>query len=179
MADLVTLDDVKNHLDITRDTEDAELMDYLEAATTVVEQYIGPVLPREYTERHPAGDRLILFHPPVLSLTSVEPWLTNGSAYPVGDLMLDGPAGIVYRKDGYGFIGGPFKVTYTAGLATISQNIRLATLIIIGHMWKTQRPRPPRFPIRDESQDTPPAGMSYAVPNRALELLGRRRVVVA
>jgi len=182
MTDLVTLDDVKQHLDITRSTADAELMDYLEAATTVVEQYIGPVLPKTYVEKHAAGDRIGLFHPPVLSLTSVDPWFTTGygTSYDVSLLTFDAQTGIVYRSNGYPFYWGPFKVTYVAGLTVVSQNVRLATLIIIAHLWKTQRPAPPKLPGTHLPEETEvPAGMSFAVPRRALELLGKRRVVVA
>jgi hypothetical protein len=182
MVDLVTLDDVKQHLDISRSTADAELMDYLEAATTVVEQYIGPVLPRTYVEKHAGGDRLVLFHPPVLSLAAVDRWFPNGfgMTYDVTTLMFDPDTGIVYRNNGFPFYWGPFKVTYTAGLTVVSQNVRLATLIIIAHLWKTQRPLPPKIPGTTRPEETAvPAGMSYAVPRRALELLGKRRVVIA
>ncbi len=179
MADLPTLDDAKQHLDITRTTDDAELMDFLEATTAIVETYIGPLSATTFVEKHPSGDRLVLFHPPVLTVVTVEPWLTAGTGYLAADLVVDAGTGTVQRKDGLTFTGGPFRVTYTAGLLVVPPNVRLAYLMILAHLWKTQRGPSAKLPAGGAADTTPVPGMGYAVPRRALELLHPSKVVVA
>lgn len=178
MAGLVGLDDAKAHLDLKSTTEDAELLEFIEAATSVVEDHVGAVLARTVVERCPEGYQLMLATLPVLSVTSVDPFYLYGNSYPLSDIIIDNEAGILYRKTGFPFFNGPFRVTYTAGRVAVPPNVRLATLIIIAHLWETQRPRPTRFPTLHNADEIPAPGMSYAVPRRALELLGPRRVAV-
>ena len=53
---LLSLADAKAHLNITTTTYDDELREYLEAATEIVESYVGPVVTRSHTARV-RGDR--------------------------------------------------------------------------------------------------------------------------
>lgn len=169
---IVTLDEVKAHLNKTSTSSDPELQDFIDAATPIVEEYVGPVEPNTFVERHPEGQKIRLFEQPVISVDAVEPWLTEGTTYAPDDLQLDGRLGKVERLDGEPFTGGPFKVTYTAGRSVVPENIKKATLIIVAHMWKTQRGRMPDMPVDSRDDSGPvPTTVTYAVPRRALEYL--------
>lgn len=180
MTEVLFLHEAKEQLDKTTTADDAEIMDFIEATTFLVEGFIGPIRPTAFVEKHPSGgDYLLLFRMPVLSVTSVEPWFDSGTSYAPGDLVVDTETGRVYRKNGLCFTGGPFKVTYSAGRTAVPANVRLAARMIIGHLWETQRGRLIRIPAPGggETQARVPPG--YAAPKHAQELLGSRGPVVA
>lgn len=138
---LMSLDDAKDHLNIplATTTHDEELQGWLESITRLVEHKAGQVVVATVAdERHDAGRSLWLHRPPVISLTSVVPWLTTGTTYAVADLRVS-PSGRVERKDGQPFTGGPLAVTYIAGRQVVPANIRDAAKVILKGMWETQR----------------------------------------
>lgn len=173
MADLVTLAEAKAFLDIptqiTRD--DAEISAFVSALTGPVEQHVGAVLPVAYTERHDGGRPAInLDHIPVVSITSVT--LPGSVALASTGYELDKPSGVVNRMIGdytttweYGRI----TIVYTAGLASVPAHVKQAALIILGHLWETQRGSA-RAPVN--SDDTYDPRWTFSIPRRALELLG-------
>jgi hypothetical protein len=176
---IVSLRDAKQQLNLslTSTTHDEELRGFIAATTDAVEFLIGPVVVRSYSERI-AGDRpmLVLSHTPVVSLTSVAPLLTGGTTYLAADVDVDAESGVVQLLSGGWFTNGPWRVTYKAGRAVISGGIRLASLIIIQHMWRTQRGG--QSTVRARSGDDysePIPGLGYSIPNRAMELLQRYR----
>lgn len=139
---LLTLAEAKKQLNITSDTDDDELQTYVDAVTPVIEEYIGPVEPREVTERLDAesGRRaLVLRTTPVLSLTSVEPLLTGGITYPVDGLVLDPDTGEVRRRDG-GWFRGLLLFTLQAGRTEVTPTVNLAARMLVQHLWRTQHP---------------------------------------
>lgn len=165
----VSLGDAKAHLNITTTTDDEELRGFIEAATRVVEDHVGPVVVRAYAEVHDGGPWLVTHRAPVLSLTSLVPVLTSGTSYVVADLDLDPATGVIRRRDGAGFTG-PLRVTYTAGRRVVPASMALAAKIIVGHLWETQRGHAgPRAGFGED--DVLPTGRGFAVPRRALELL--------
>jgi hypothetical protein len=170
MAELIMLDELKEQLDKTSTDDDAELMDVIEATTPVVEDITGPVIPKTFIERHPGGPRLTLFRTPVISITSVVPWLTIGTIYDVLTLTIDSEFGHVYRLNGLPFTGGPFKVTYVAGRQPVPANIRLGAKMIAAHLWDTQRGKLVKLPTGGGTSEArvPPG---YAAPKHAQELL--------
>jgi hypothetical protein len=171
VAAIVSLTEVRAHLNKTSTVNDGELEGFISAATGVVEYHIGPVVEQEKTERH-HGPGLGLWHPPVLALTSVTAVLTGGTSWNVAELTVDNDTGIVQRLNGHALYGGPWDVTYTAGRATVSGDIKTACMIIVGHLWETQRGRMTKLPVGGGIDNVPvSAGISYAVPRRALELL--------
>ncbi|WP_309095269.1 hypothetical protein [Streptomyces sp.] len=174
---ILSLRDAKKHLNLslTDTSEDDEVRDWINATTTAVEFFIGPVAVRTVTEDHAVSvaESLALRRPPVLAVTAVEPLLNGGSSYDVDDLNVDGPVGIVSRKDG-GLLRGPLRVTYSAGRRIVAENISGAARIILQHLWATQRPtRGGGLPgARDDFSVTEPIpGLGYAIPNRAVQLL--------
>jgi hypothetical protein len=174
---LLTLQDAKAQMGITTTTQDALLQTYVDAATRKVEEYVGPVDPREVTERIPAprsGTELIVLQTtPILSLTSLDQILTAGHAYAVEDLDLDPATGIVQRLDG-GRLHGPLRAVYQAGRTDIPADYQLAAQLLVQHLWRTRLGpgRPGQGGADDFDVTQPTGGYGYAIPNRVLELLG-------
>ena len=168
---IIGLDDAKRHLnmDLTTTTHDEELRGFLEAATPVVEDVVGPVVVRTYREVHSSGALLVLGQAPVVSLTTLTPVLTGGSSYTVAALDVDAETGIVRRLDGGSFTG-PVRVTYKAGRAIVPANIVQATAEIVRPMWETQRGHSGARPGFGE-EDLLPTSSGFTVPRRAMELL--------
>jgi len=174
---LLTLADAKDQLNITTTAHDTEMQKYVDAAIAKVEEYVGPVDIRSFTERVPAppygAPVIALQQTPAVALTSVVPVLTGGHSYAVASLDLDGDTGLVQRLDG-GRLRGPLRVTYTAGRTAVPPHYHLAARILVQHLWSTQRgPGRPALGGQDDYSVTEPVrGFGYAVPNRVLELLG-------
>lgn len=168
---LVSLYDMKQHLNLTTAVDDEELRGFIEAATRVVENVVGPVVVRTVSEVHGPGNLLTLNHPPVLALASIAPVWTGGITYAVGDVDLDATTGIVRRLDGTPFVG-PLRVTYSAGRRIVPATMTMAAKVIVGHMWETQRGHiQARRPSSRTDDLTPIPGISFMVPRRVLELL--------
>lgn len=171
---LITLDDAKAQLNITDDSQDAELQAYIDGLTPVIEGIIGPVENRTVTETvRGTGAALALQQVPAVSLTSLTAQLTGGTSYNVAGLHLDGATGIVRRLDGGYFTGGPWTAVYEAGRGTVPATVNLASRILLQHLWSTQRfSRGGLAGGGDDYSVTEPVpGFGYAVPNRVLQLL--------
>lgn len=181
-TDIVTLAETKTHLNIdsSNTASDAELAGFISGATATVERYVGPVVYRTVTEVFDGGrPDLLLTQHPVSSITSVT---VSGTALTSDDYEFNGDTGVLTRVSGsarVAFTSGiqNVSVVYVAGVASntaavaaAAPNSRLAALIIVQHMWETQRPAA-AGPFTQGSDDYDPR-YSYSVPRRALELLG-------
>jgi len=173
---LVSLQDIKDQTNITNDVSDEELRSYLESATGVIERHLGQaVVKRTYVEEHQIGrGALVLNWTPVVAVTSLA--LVDGThSWNVNELHTT-PAGVVTTPNGvdpYGHV----TVTYTAGMAIVPEEYGLAARIIVQHLWETQRgsvggPRAGGLGDTLMSNSGGYSGKGYAIPNRALELLG-------
>lgn len=171
---LVTLAEAKRQLDIDGAANDTELQLYVDSLDSVIEGYVGVVEPRTVTDTITGGGpALCVLHPPLLSVTSLAGGVGGAISYPVGTLTVNGPAGIVGRLDGSCFPAGPYTVTYQAGRTAVPPTIKLAALILLQHLWRTQygASRVPVGGADDWSMNDPVPGFGYAVPNRVLQLL--------
>lgn len=170
---LLTLDEAKAQLNIRTTANDAELNMYIEALTSVIEGYVGVVEQREVTETVTGqGPTVVLLQTPVLSLTSMTPVETGGTAVDTAGLFVDGPSGVVMYANRTAFSAGPWTAVYTAGRATIPPTIRLAALLLLQHLWRTKNGAARGGGGADDYSVTEPIpGFGYAVPNRVLELL--------
>lgn len=172
---IVSLADARQHLGKSARTDDEELRGFLAAVTRVIEDDsevgVGPVVVREFTERHPGCGSLVLDQTPVVEIVSVEPWLTSGTTYDPDDLIVDSDAGVVERSDGAEFTGGPFAVTYTAGRAVIPSNIRLAALSMIKFWWDSSQRGPRGRPELTGDASTITLQSGYTIPIDAATLL--------
>lgn len=156
-----------------------DVREYMAAATAVIERHRGEVVaPRSVTELvEGCGQSLILPHTPVISVTSVTR-LDGVSIDPTGLVVVKPNAGIVrYRSAGW--FSGLHQVVYTAGRAIIPSNYVRAALIIIEHLWQTERPFAAGMDGAYDDSMTVVRGMGFAVPNRAIELLGKPSTMVA
>lgn len=173
---LLTLADAKAQLDIDSNSHDIELQAYIDALPAVIERYIGPVENRTVTETVSGrGTTLCLTQVPVVSLTSLTPVLAGGLPLATGDVVVDTDHGVIRRVDGSTFYGGPWTAAYTAGRGTVPPTVRLAALILLQHLWRTQygasRGMGSIGGGDDFSVTEPVPGFGYAVPNRVLQLL--------
>lgn len=171
---LLTLDDAKAQLNITSTGSDVELQAYVDSVTAVVERFVGPVEQREVSEVVDGhGVSLCLRQTPVVSLTSVTPLLSGGTAVNVADVVVDQATGVVRRLAGGSWCGGPWTVVYMAGRGVVPPTINLAARMLLQHLWRTQNAA--RGPVLaggdDFSVGEPVPGFGYAVPNRVLQLL--------
>ncbi|TXS20209.1 phage gp6-like head-tail connector protein [Streptomyces sp. adm13(2018)] len=171
---LITLAEAKDQLDLDSDDHDTELTRYINALTAPIERYVGPVENREVAEviegRSPT---LCLSSIPAVSIASIVPVLSTGQAITVNEVHLDGATGIVRRLNGGTFRGGLWTVTYTAGRTTVPDTIKLAALILLQHLWRTQygAARGGSGGGDDYDVNEPIVGWGYAIPNRVLQLL--------
>ncbi len=173
---LLTLAEAKAQLDIDTTTNDVELQAYIDSLTAVIERHVGPVESRTVTEIvYGRGAALAFTQVPVVSLTSLTPRLTGGTAIGVAEVFLDGDSGTVHRVDGGSFVGGPWTAVYVAGRGSVPATINLAARILLQHLWRTQygasRGMSSVGGGDDFSVTEPVPGWGYAVPNRVLQLL--------
>jgi hypothetical protein len=169
---IISLADTKTQLNITGTDHDGELADMIRSVTVVCERYVGAIVRRPYTETFSGGvPRLALTHVPVLSLTTVT---ESGVTLTPADYRLVGASGVLSRVVGQQiqvWVDGiaNVTVTYVAGRTAVEPHVRQAALIMVQHMWETQRGTS-GFQARDP--DTYDPRYSYSIPRRALELLG-------
>lgn len=179
-TDIFTLAQAKDQVNIAQSntTNDAELSGvYIPAVTAVVEDIVGAVIHRSVTEVFDGGRaQLLLTTTPVVSITSV----TEGGTVldPVGYVVAR-DSGVLTRVAGVSAVAclpgmQSVSVAYVAGKAAdvtlVEGNVRLAGLIILQHMWETQRPAA-AGPFSQAGDDYDPR-YSFSIPRRALELLG-------
>lgn len=160
----VTLDEVQQHLDVTEVTDETLMVQ--QAAQGAVEGIVGPILWRTVTRTVSGSSSIVLPVLPVVSVTSL-----TGAGTPV-TYTANPDAGIL--SDVYAT--GPLTVTYVAGRTSVSDDIRYATLIIAAHLWQTQRGNAPAPGFTEETFDGTP-GVGYAIPNRAMDLLGPHQML--
>jgi hypothetical protein len=178
---IVTYQDVKTHLNLTDDGDAFELTRFIDAASDIVEQIVGPLSDSTYTETHDATNRsvLVLNHFPVQSVQSVVESVWGASrtltAQPVGSAgfgyTMAAESGVMERR----FYGGPSRfcgpvtVTYTAGRGSVPAAVQLATLVIVAYLWQTQRGAASLPSVGGEP--APAFVQNGGVPPLALELL--------
>lgn len=160
----VTLAELKAHLNITTTSDDAELELHRSASEEHVQGVIGPVLQREVVETSTTRYGATLLRvAPVVSVTSVE----------YASTALAGWSSSLSTGLITGLPTGDVTVTYTVGRTSCPDAVKLATLIIAGHLWETQRgaSSPSSALPADAFDQTTTLGLGFLVPNRAMELL--------
>ncbi|NUT53685.1 MAG: hypothetical protein HOV94_41310 [Saccharothrix sp.] len=171
---LLSLADGRAMLNLRSTDDDAELRDWLGAVTDVIERHTGRAwVKRTRTETVTGGRRGIpLIWHPIASITSMLPVLDTGTAYQTADLVWTS-AGVLRLASGEAFRAGMYDVTYAAGDNTaIPENVAAAARIILDHLWQTQRGQR-SLPSRGGDEDYEAALVGFAIPNRAVELLGK------
>lgn len=171
---LISLRTAKKQLNLSLDDtgEDDEVRDYVEAASLAVERHLGEaVAVRTVTERQRlSGGLLVLNVIPVLSVLSLAS-LDGSRTWDVSSIYVS-PAGVAHVGHLTWWFRHDVVAGYKVGQPAVAANIRLATAIIVEHLWQTKRGS--RGVARPGAMDDTmmARGMGFAVPNRALELLG-------
>lgn len=163
----VDLAAVKAHLNITGPDDDTELETFLNAALAMVTTVVGP-LSGSATGRCVsvfdmlAGSVMPLPTMPVQSVETIT-GIWDPTPLTVSDYTLDSATGLMY-----GVPPGVYVVDYTAGWATLPDDLALGILELVRHLWLSQRGGGVRTGLGQPDVASP---MSYAIPNRVLELL--------
>lgn len=184
---IISLADAKAHLNMSqsRTKDDEELRAMIEAATSVVERHRNEIVARRSFVEHDvmgSSTRIVLMHTPVLSVSAITDM--TGASYDTDGWVLDGQNGTLTRSGGLFSSGGKYTVTYEAGYAQIPAHYLLAAKIIMAHLWQTQRiqqvgPQPTLGgSSRRDEQIVTPSGLGFAIPHRAIELLGTRPSII-
>lgn len=184
---IVSLADVKFHLNKTDNDDDTELQYFIDAATPIVENIAGPVIPTSRTEYFSGGvSQIVVNWLPIVSVTSiVETYgqtnytlneISLGSSNTAFGFTVDYTTGKIVRRAYNAEALFPLgsnnvKVVYLAGRTSIPGNIRLATLMLIQHLWSTSQLNRQGGRPTLGGDDSFTAGAGFAVPNRVRELL--------
>ena len=174
----MSLAEEKQHLNLTGGTNDAELVNYLQAATELVEAKVGICVPRAITDEDIPGTRRDVIRlpsgpvPSVTAVTSIGSVYTDGPTWTTAGLIVNPARGTVRTADGCGFYRGPWRWTGTAGRAVIPERLTQACKEQVRHMWETQRGAQPPSVLQGEEIYSPAGGgAAFTVPRRVLELL--------
>ena len=172
MPEFATLADVKLYLDKTNTKDDAELQQMVDAANEEVADIVGgfeSTTVTEYVAPLPDGT-VLLRHRPTGPVT-----LNDGT---ITGFLVDADAGLlrgVVRapRNPWAWAPGPLTATYTTGTGQVPASVRLAVCVIAGHLWETQRggSSPNALALQSGPEEPIPAGLGFAIPNRARELL--------
>lgn len=167
---LLSLADAKAHLNITSTTHDDEIREYLEAATAVVEKYVGPVVKRTYTRRVCGQQwRIVLPHTQVTAITAITLVSDGSSPILLTDLAINTDTGVITYKNGGSFPYAEMDVTYTVGRSYVKANWTLAAKLIVKNLWETQLGSLPS--IQGEDRGYVVTGSGYLETFRVMSLL--------
>lgn len=174
---IISLAEAKRQLRFTTADNDDDLRLFIAAAGKAVEDHTGTALVRRtVTEKHWSTGKLWLNKTPALSITSLQS-VPSSTTWNAANLDLRDDIGLVRAVSGP-TIAGYVQVTYIAGSRVIPANYLLAVRIITEHLWQTMRPfastAVPTVGALEDSLDSRAGGLvGFAIPNRALELLGK------
>jgi hypothetical protein len=178
---VLLLVDAKEYLNITVNTQDAEIQDFIDAAEAAIGAKCGPLATVEKTVRVSGGGSRLLGLPvsPAVSLASVTPYAS--ATIPMVDLHLDTAGARITYNDGSTFDASYYDVVYTAGRTPCPDDLLLAVKELLRHLWGTQRgtARRPGSQVSTETSNTVP-GAAYLFPFRVEQLIlphRRRRLI--
>lgn len=179
---LATLAEFKTAINDTSGstTNDVEYQSFLDAATAVVENITGPIIPRTVTELHSGGmEYIVLRQRPVISVISLTEYTGTGAQALTLATSLDLSGGLSFTLDretgtvirraagyGYPFPSGMDNVTvvYSAGYSVVPENIKRAALAQAAHFYQqTQLGGRPAFNGGANSGGAA-TGFGYGVP---------------
>jgi len=167
------------NIPVTSTTDDEEIRALIAAVAYVVEDYRKEaVVRRVIVEQISTGSTrsLLLGKSPVISVTSV----SDGTTTRTTGWVVDSELGEV-TSTGTPF-SGDLTVTYVAGRSVIPANFIEAAKVIAKHLWGVQQTAGMGsrvFGVGGDDISAGIAGLGFALPNRAAELLGGRGVICA
>lgn len=177
MPDLISLAEAKEYLrkQVTSTEDDVKIQAAVSSATVTIERHLGVIFrddPEEVTEYHYCATGVIYLRTlPVVEVTSVQ-YRDGSHSWDVDSLLVDLRSGRV--TDTIGSLVGDITVVYTAGQATVPENVKDATKEIVRWLWESQGPGR-SLDARFGSEESTPTGYGWSdIPNRAKVLLGER-----
>jgi hypothetical protein len=190
---MVSLADAKAQLnmDVTNHAFDDELREYIAGVTGAVEEYKHEVIVRRtitdeldlgygggysYAYGYGYRRRFRVRSAPVISLTSVVSW--DGTVTWDITQMKAGPSGTVRVMGGIP-VTGLVEVTYTAGYAQIPPRYKRGALVVLQHVWETQRGQATVMGGVTGPEEFRQPREFYTVPGKAKEYLGQPRPILA
>lgn len=172
---IVDLDDAKDRLDITWDNDDAEIQMFIDAIGAPdgpIENHMNQIIvEREVDEELDlcGRARFWLTNRPVVSLTSLIS-LDGTITWDVSNFKVRS-SGLVRVITGLRPVGC-VTATYQAGFATIPANIREGALVILEHLWETQRGAAGIGGGVIGPEEIRRVLSTFTIPNKAIEWLG-------
>lgn len=176
-------------LPATATAKDEQLRGYIAAATPLMEDLCGPIVPRTVTDTHDGGSPMVrLMLAPIISVTTVEESYGNftrtlteqpldGAGFDAYGYTVDLETGILTRRiSGGAGIFAPGRrnvlITYRAGRSNIGENLLRATQRLIRWLWE-----PEQGSVRPDvtTGDTPAVAQTpsgYAIPRDVIVLCG-------
>jgi hypothetical protein len=180
---VLSLQDAKTLLNIPAATtsHDSEIDSWIATIETSLERLTGgPLVNRQVTERVEVTSGytcLTVRQRPLVSVVSVVSASSNQPLSTADMTDLDVNAGTIRRALGLPLFGPYFmwlpifEVTYVAGWGTaVPAAFQSAARIILRHLWDVERGVTPQ-PMMAGDETVAVAGFSYAIPQRAYELL--------
>lgn len=156
---------------------DRDVEAYIEAATPVIEEITGPLLPKQVTYERDGGKSAILLPH---SFTSVVSVLEDDVALSTTDYVARRDSGIIHaggKKFPRRFVAGRMNIVATVTIGSsdpIPPNVKLAARELVRFWW--QQGRQGNRPQLGAAPDTTPEVSSgFAVPRRVTELLRPHR----
>jgi hypothetical protein len=169
---LISMQEAKDHLNITTANYDEELSRFMQAATELVQSKGGHTIRQSFTDEisDDIAFQLVLPRMPVLSVTSVTSVWPGGPSWDTTQLRVS-PSGIVTQVQPVPFWWGPWTCVYQVGRAVPLETHLQAVKEQLRHLWETQRGSMPAPLLGGEEEFTTATGWQFSVPRRVLELL--------
>ena len=190
VTDVVTLQQAKDFLNITSTSSDSELSFFVSAASQMWANRGGPVGSQTFDEWYDGGEPFIVVRStPLISVELVTVSLgaftytlqehatgTSGYAW---SYTVDKRTGTFIRRSAG--VAIPFEngyrnvhIQYTSGYGTVPDDVQLAVLLLIKHMWTTQRGIGKRPAMGGAEDDVRSA--TYVWPNKVEEILANYKI---
>ena len=188
---LVTLDDLRRHLNLTTAENDAEMQALLSDVIGILEGETSRPLPvSDIQVRASRGADQHLTLPAVpcpcptcgrhahMELLSMS---IDGTTWPATDYRLDGPVlswtGAPSGAASYADQG--IRIVYRAGYTSTPPWLRLAVLRLAEHLWQQtqQAPHPALGQVAGGFDESAPSTLSYLLPYQVASLIDRHRVL--
>lgn len=164
---VASIEEFKGHTRFTTTVDDGRLLDCLVGVTDLMEEWVGPVTPREFTEKHMVRGRVITpRHHPLVSVESITPH--EGTAWDTSQYDVDTELNLIYLATTYSRL--LCTLVLTAGHDPWPGRLKLAGLIVAQHEWSVRNGNGGR-PSPDMDALAMVPGTGYLVPHRALELM--------
>lgn len=176
---VLTVSEVKEHLNITAGTWDDELAGTIDAAEAAIARAVGPLESATVTSSvRGVGGSMVLPVRPVISLTSLTPY--QGTPIDTAGVYLDGEAGVIEMVTGEWFANVRHTVVYVAGRATLPADLAMAVKELVKVMWGSQRGGSKRPGTgQSEAYSNTLAGSADAFPYSVERLIRPHRTVSA